>query len=180
MSTDPAQKRKSTLGIVIIALCLGFPLSLPFLPSSANARVAHPAFNDVGSDSLLLYFGFPFCAAECSATLHTLSQHYQKLPPKNLSVLFVNLIPGTEPGITDAFVKAFHPDFRSYQPDRAQLDALLRQFPVEAKPTATPEISVAHSDYSYLLKRENGSWRLRYVFQKLPSNFEAFTLPIRR
>jgi protein SCO1/2 len=69
---------------------------------------------------------------------------------------------------SDAFAKHFHEDFVGISPEMEELAAVKEEFNIYLAESLTEEGAYDHTAFLFLLKRENGTYRLRYIYTHTP------------
>jgi protein SCO1 len=107
---------------------------------------------------VVLAFGFTSCADVCPVTLGTLASARRKLgaPSGEVQVVYVTVDPERDtPERLRSYLKTFDPTFVGGTGTAAQLEALRKQYGIEAtRVTAGNSYAFSHSSYTYLIDRE--------------------------
>ena len=127
--------------------------------SSLNAQFADKEY-------LMVFVGYVGCRDVCSPRLESLSRIYTELEAERKQksgVLFIDFAPEGDPEQAERFARYFNGAFAGISADKTRRQELRRELDIYfSTDTARPN-EYNHSDYLYLLKKEQGGWHLRGV-----------------
>lgn len=105
----------------------------------------------------LVFFGYTHCPDVCHTTLFEMSEILRALgPAANIGALFVTTDPERDtPDVLKEYLANFDPRITGLTGDRAQIDAVLRNYRIYAKraPGKEEDYSVDHSSAVYLMDK---------------------------
>ncbi len=127
-----------------------------------------PSLNTQFSDKeyLMVFVGYVGCRDVCSPRLESLSAIYAGLDgelKQKSGVLFIDFAPEGDPEQAERFARYFNGAFAGISADKAQRQTLRRELDIYFSTDAARPNEYNHSDYLYLLKKEQGGWHLRGV-----------------
>ncbi len=136
---------------------------------ATDRPVSSPVFDGNGHDIVLLFFGYAGCADVCAPRLADIADIYRDVAgQKDVQVLFINLIPMLGEEAASSFARYFHEDFVGVSPDPETLKSLKATFDVYVAESLSQSGTYDHTAFLYLLKREDGGYRLRYIYTHTP------------
>ena len=159
--------KKKAFGFSLIIISVLIILMLPLLPVKMNRVVDFPTLNKVEEDIAIVFFGYPGCNSACPIALATLSDVYNAYYPlmgKNpLTLLFVNLIPNATIESSENFVNEFNKNIGVLPLTDQEISKAKTVFGLKFS-DIQEDGQLFHKGYTYLLEREDGIWRIRYVY----------------
>lgn len=159
--------KKKAFGIALIVLSLLIMLMIPLIPVKMNRIADLSALNRINENIAIVYFGFPNCSEVCPTTLATLNEIYNDYLPQSskepLAVLFVNLIAGATVESSKVYVDQFNNNFTVLSLSKKEMSKAKIVFGLTFS-DVQEDGQLFHKGYTYLLKRTNDAWRIKYVY----------------
>jgi len=170
--------KKKAFGIALIVLSLLIVLMIPLLPVKMNRIANLSALNSINENIAILYFGYPNCSEVCPTTLATLNEIYNDYLPQSskepLAVLFVNLIAGATVESSKVYVDQFNNNFTVLSLNKMEMSKAKVVFGLTFS-DVQEDGQLFHKGYTYLLKRTNDGWRIKYVYvQDTPERDQVY------
>ena len=159
--------KKKAFGISLIIISVLIVLLLPLVPVKMNRVVDFPTLNKIEEDVAIVFFGYPDCNTACPIALATLSDVYNEYLPlmgkSSLTILFVNLIPNATIESSKNFVSEFNKNIVVLPLTDQEMSEAQTVFGLKFS-EVQEDGQLFHKGYTYLLKREDDTWRIKYVY----------------
>jgi len=159
--------KKKAFGISLIIISVFIILLIPLVPVKMNRVVNFHTLNKIEEDIAIVFFGYPGCNSACPIALATLGDVYNTYSPlmkKNpLTILFVNLIPKATLESSLNFVKGFNNNIAVLALTDKEMSKAQTVFGLKFS-DIQEDGQLFHKGYTYLLKRKNDIWRIKYVY----------------
>ena len=157
-------------GVLLIAVALMFLAIVPLLPTRAAQPGSLPFLQDQDEAIVLAYAGFPGCGDTCPRGLAALaSAHsiHEAAGGASTSLLFINVQRNTPEGLSEAFARAFHDEFRAYDVGASDAEALYDTLALRTFNDAGQ--AAYHSNFVYLFAKRKTGWQIEKVYRRFPS-----------
>ena len=158
-------------GASLLALGLATLGLLALLPTRGSAGLELPFLDERMPPVVVAFAGFPGCGTICPASLATIRTAADALPAAGraqLGLLFVNIERDAPPAQSEAYARAFHPDFRAYSLTSEDAAPVYRALALGS--FASGEQAAAHSGYVYVFARADNGWRIERIYRRLPAS----------
>lgn len=163
--------------IVLIPLLLSSLFGKTAIENGKIAIEKHvnaPFLSNINQDTIVLFFGYVGCINACAPTLTHLSKIYAspnlKILRSSVVFVFVNLIPEIPKEQPQIFANSFNKEFIGLHLSRHELLNIEREFALFYSTSIVDKSEMAHSDFVYLIKRENGKLILKNAYTTHPLN----------
>lgn len=148
-----------------------------------NKQIEAPFLSGVQKNTIALFFGYVGCAKICVPTLSRLNDVYESPSLKEIksstAFVFVNLTPDISKELPQIFAGGFNKEFIGLHLNRRELLSVDREFALFYSDGIADKSKIAHSDFVYLIKRENGKLVLKNIYMTHPLNPEALMSDIK-
>ena len=129
---------------------------------------------------VLLYFGYAGCETICTPALQEITQIYEKVNSKNLSVYFINLLESTPEDVVLSFAKYFHEDFHGIYLNSKQLQKLQNEINITFTKSPISQGELNHAGHLYLLQKDDKTYKQKFIYTTKPYNTKLILEDIQR
>jgi len=159
--------KKKSFGISLILISVLLLLIIPLVPVKMNRVVDLQTLNNIEEDLAIVFFGYPSCNSACPTALATLSDVYNTysslVRKSDLAFLFVNLIPNATLDSSKNFVNEFNKSIVVLPLTKPEMSKAQTTFGLKYS-SVQDDGQLFHKGFIYLLKKENETWRIKYVY----------------
>ena len=169
-STQALTPARHIVGACLLLFAVSSLALAAMLPMQSSKGVELPFLDDSGAPIVVGFAGFPGCGDVCPAGMALLGHSARQLSVpdrQDVSLLFINLQRGTPASVSNAYARAFHPEFYSYTVALDESDLFYRELALRS--FSPDESAVTHSGYFYVFVRERGHWRIQHVYRRPPA-----------
>jgi len=167
MNDGIMNNKKKAFGISLVFISFLILLMIPLVPVKMNRIVDFHALNKIEENIAIIFFGYPSCNSACPVALATLSDVYNRYSPlmdKNpLTLLFINLIPSSTVQSSKNFVNQFNKNIDVLSLTEPEMSQAQTVFGLKYS-DIQEDGQLFHKGYTYLLKRDDDIWRIKYVY----------------
>ena len=175
---------------IIFSLIISISILVMIIPSfftkgisriSLNQELHLPLILDDTKEIQLLFFGYTGCVNVCTPRLQELSAFYNILDAKTkakVGVAFLDISAPEDKKHPDNFAKHFNKEFKGIFLTPETLREYTKAFRVYFSKSLTEKTEFDHSSNLYLVKKQDNTKNLRYIYTAHPFDFKQIKLDI--
>jgi len=185
------KRTKKLYGFILALLIIFLSIFIVVAPTFFSKDIARASVDEVIDFDLLLegeskielvFFGYSGCAKICTPRLQDLSKYYNSLNSQmrdKLSVVFLDISQPEDKNLPKDFAAHFHEDFKGIYLSNDNLRVYTKAFQVYFAQSLFDPQEFNHSSNLYLITKNKGIKKLRYIYNAYPFDFKQITLDIK-